>query len=59
MKAKRLFLWSSEAAGHAWANNLDISLIDLGKGKRHLYTGGRFNKKYLITVPKAKLMPDV
>lgn len=59
VKAKRLFLWSSEAAGHAWANNLDISLIDLGKGKRQLYTGGRFNKKYLITVPKVKLMPDV
>jgi hypothetical protein len=52
VKVKRLFLWAAAAAGHEWFGRLAIARIDLGKGKRHLYRGGRFDPKYQITVPK-------
>jgi len=58
-KVKRLFLWSAETADHAWFSRLDIARIDLGKGKRHLYRGGAFNRKYRITVPPQEGLPDV
>ena len=51
VKVKRLFLWSSETAGHGWFRRLDLSRIDLGKGKRQIYSGGRYDSKYMITVP--------
>ena len=52
VKVKRLLLWSAESAGHEWFNRLAPERIDLGKGKRSLYRGGRFDPKYRITVPK-------
>ncbi len=55
VKVKRLFLWSSETSGHGWFKCLDPSRIDLGKGKRQIYTGGRFDSKYLITVPDREI----
>jgi len=51
-KAKRLFLWSAEMAGHAWFGRLNSTRINLGKGKRQIYKGGQFNQRYMITVPK-------
>jgi hypothetical protein len=51
IKVKRLFLWSSEEAGHDWFKRLDSSRIDLGKGIRQIYNGGRYVSKYMITVP--------
>ncbi len=57
VKAKRLFLWSAETAGHAWCGRLSISRIDLGKGKRQLYTGGTLDPKYRITVPRMEEIP--
>ena len=33
-------------------NRLTVARVDLGKGKRSLYRGGRFDPKYRITVPK-------
>ena len=59
IKVKRLFLWSSEAAGHNWFGRLDLSRIDLGKGKRQIYSGGRYDSKYMITVPQMKELPGV
>ena len=59
VKAKRLFLWSAETAGHAWFGRLFISRIDLGRGKRQLYTGGRLDPKYRITVPRTEELPGV
>ncbi len=59
VKVKRFFLWSAEAAGHAWFKRLDLSCIDLGKGKRQIYKGGRFNQKYGITVPEREVFPHV
>lgn len=52
VKVKRLFLWAAESAGHDWFSRLAPDRINLGKGKRSLYRGGRFDKKYLITVPR-------
>ena len=51
-KVKRLFLWSAESAGHAWFKRLAVDRLAMGKGKRVLYRGGRFDAKYQITVPK-------
>jgi hypothetical protein len=58
-KVKRLFLWSAETVGHAWFGRLDLSRIDLGKGKRQIYTGGQLNQKYQITVPNPEVLPSV
>ena len=55
IKVKRLFLWNSEEAGHDWFNRLDLSRIDLGKGKRQIYSGGRYDSKYMITVPDREI----
>ena len=52
IKVKRLFLWAAESAGHDWFSRLVTERLDLGKGKRSVYRGGRFNAKYQITVPK-------
>jgi len=55
VKVKRLFLWCSEETGHDWFNRLDLSCIDLGKGKRQIYSGGRYDSKYKITVPDRQI----
>ena len=51
IKVRRLFLWLAERHGHAWLKRLDLSAIDLGRGKRQLVRDGRLDPKYLITVP--------
>jgi len=58
-KAKRLFLWSAQTAGHIWFMNLNSARINLGKGKRQIYKGGQFNQRYMITVPKPEEPPGV
>ena len=52
VKVKRLFLWAAESAEHEWFKRLELQRLDLGKGKRSLYRGGRFDPKYRITVPQ-------
>lgn len=52
IKAKRLFLWLSRTAGHAWYQHVDVSKIDLGVGKRQIVPGGKLDTEFLITVPK-------
>ena len=59
IKVKRLLLWAAETAQHHWMEQLDLDRIDLGKGKRQLYKGGRLDTKYQITVPPAEELPDV
>jgi len=59
VKVKRLFLWSAEHVGHAWAERLDSKRVDLGCGKRQLYKGGSLDPKYEITVPQPEELPDV
>jgi hypothetical protein len=51
IKVKRLFLWFAERHQHNWFNRLDVSRFDLGRGKRQLVSGGRYDAKYQITVP--------
>ena len=52
VKVKRLFLYFAEKAKHNWLEYLDLSRIDLGKGKRSIISNGVFVPKYGITLPK-------
>lgn len=51
VKVKRLFFFFAERHGHAWLKRLDRKAIDLGRGKRMLVKGGRYDAKHMITVP--------
>lgn len=51
VKVKRLFLYMAERHEHPWLSNLDLSKVDLGKGKRMIIPKGRYDTKYKITVP--------
>jgi hypothetical protein len=51
IKVKRLFLYMAEKKEHTWLLKLDLSKVDLGKGKRMIVPHGRFDAKYQITVP--------
>jgi len=52
VKAKRLFLYFAEKAGHSWFKYLTIEKINLGKGKRSIVKQGVLIPKYQITIPK-------
>lgn len=52
VKVKRLFMFMAEKAGHAWIKQLNLSKIDLGKGKRSIVPGGVYIPEFEITVPK-------
>jgi len=52
VKVKRLFLHIAEACGLPWVDKLDVGRVDLGRGKRVIVKGGRFDAKYQITVPE-------
>ncbi|MGK2951928.1 MAG: type IV toxin-antitoxin system AbiEi family antitoxin domain-containing protein [Thiobacillus sp.] len=51
VKVKRLFLALAERHQHQWLAHLDLTKVDLGKGKRMLAPGGKLHPKYLITLP--------
>ncbi len=53
VKVKRLFMLLAERCAHAWLDQLDLSQVDFGKGKRVIGKGGHFNSKYQISVPQA------
>jgi len=55
IKVKRLFMYMSERQEHAWVSDLDLSKIDLGKGKRMIVPNGKYDRKYLTTVPPDSL----
>lgn len=50
-KVKRLFLFMAESEEHVWLSKVDLSKVDLGKGKRMIVSNGRYDSKYRITVP--------
>lgn len=52
IKVKRLFFWFADRYHYPWLEKLDRSRIDLGKGKRMLVKGGKFDNNYQITVPE-------
>ena len=53
VKVKRLFLYMAERQDHTWLAKLDLTKVDLGKGKRMIVPHGRYEAKYQITVPRA------
>ncbi len=52
IKTKRLFLFFADKFQHAWLPELDLKKITLGYGKRMIGSGGSYNSKYQISVPK-------
>lgn len=54
IKVKRLFLQLSEQFNHPWFSSLDLTKIDLGKGKRVLAEGGKYFSKYKLSLPEVK-----
>ncbi|MDR2840541.1 MAG: type IV toxin-antitoxin system AbiEi family antitoxin [Paludibacter sp.] len=52
VKVKRLFLYMAEKAEHVWLEDLDLSKISLGIGKRAIVKNGVYNAKYQITLPR-------
>lgn len=51
LKVKRLFLFLAYHYAYPWSEKLDRSAIDLGKGKRLIVRGGRYDREFRITVP--------
>jgi len=51
VKVKRLFFFFADRHRHAWLKRLDRDAVDLGKGKRMIVKGGRFDATHMITVP--------
>lgn len=52
IKVKRLFLYLAEKHQHSWLASLDLKKINLGHGKRVIGKGGKYNSKYLLSVPE-------
>jgi Transcriptional regulator, AbiEi antitoxin, Type IV TA system len=52
LKVKRLFLFLGSHYRYPWFEKLDRSAIDLGKGKRLIVRGGRYDREFRITVPE-------
>ncbi|MDR0822635.1 MAG: type IV toxin-antitoxin system AbiEi family antitoxin [Endomicrobium sp.] len=50
IKVKRLCLFFAEKSRHAWFKYLDLTKIDLGKGRRSIIKGGVLDKKYNIVI---------
>ncbi len=52
VKVKRLFFFFADRHRHSWLKYIDREKVDLGKGKRMIVKGGKYNSTYRITVPK-------
>ena len=52
IKVNRLFLFMAEKLNHSWYKHLNLSKVNLGKGKRSIVKDGVYISKYQITVPK-------
>lgn len=52
VKVKRLFLYMTTKANHAWFKRLDIDNVVLGSGTRNFTKGGVRNRKYNIVIPR-------
>lgn len=57
IKVKRLFLYTADKCDHTWLSKLDLTRVDLGRGKRMIVPKGRYNAKYQITVPAESEAP--
>lgn len=54
IKVKRLFLHLAEKFQHAWISSLDLKKINLGHGKRVIGGGGKYDSKYLLSLPEVR-----
>lgn len=52
IKVKRLFFFFADRHPHSWLGRIDRRAVDLGRGKRHLVSGGVLDSTYQITVPR-------
>ena len=52
IKVKRLFLFFADRHRHKWFDYIDRDKISLGSGKRVIFTGGKLDPDYKITVPE-------
>lgn len=52
IKAKRLFLYFAERAGHSWFKYIDQTKIDLGSGNRSITPNGVLVPKYNLVISK-------
>ena len=52
IKTKRLFMFLAEKHDHQWMKNLDLSRVNLGPGKITIVSGGVYDSKYKIVVPR-------
>ncbi len=52
IKVKRLFLFLAEKFQHPWLASLDFKKINLGKGKRVIASGGKYDSKYKVSLPE-------
>lgn len=52
IKVKRLFLFLAAHFGYPWTKRLETAGLNLGSGNRQIVTGGRLDKRFLITVPE-------
>jgi hypothetical protein len=52
LEAKRLFVFLGSYYQHSWLKKIDVDALDLGKGKRMVTRGGRYDKRFRITVPE-------
>lgn len=52
VKAKRLCGWLLQRHDHAWIKRIEWDAVALGKGKRSIIKGGRYNDQWQITVPR-------
>ncbi len=50
VKAKRLFMSAAGRLGHPWLDDLDLSRVDFGAGKRTIHPGGHLDRKYNLVV---------
>jgi len=53
IKAKRLFVYLAEKAGHPWLPLVDMSKVDFGRGDRSLAKGGVYVAKYHLVLPES------
>lgn len=52
VQTNRLYLFLADYYAHVWAKRMDKTGIDLGSGKRQVVIGGKWDRRYQITVPE-------
>ena len=52
IKTKRLFLFLAKNTNHKWYKDINIELIELGKGPREIIKNGIYDSEFMITIPK-------